>query len=56
MPPDKLKPFIKFIVISTSEKEGVFRMLPDTHIIMNFQYSGEVSYDDNGRVALFNSI
>ena len=56
LPSDTLKPFIKSMAVNTREKAGVYKILPDTGLIMNFQYSGEVSYSENDQELSFNSI
>jgi AraC-like DNA-binding protein len=43
-PSDALKPFVKSFAISESERADSYRILPDTAIVMGFQYSGRLSY------------
>jgi hypothetical protein len=47
-PPDALKLFVWSLTINHREKAGDVRGLPDTGIVMDFQYAGKVSYVDNG--------
>ena len=48
-PPDTLKPFVKSVAISRKEKARNFNVLPDTGILMGFQYSGNLSYTYKSR-------
>jgi AraC-like DNA-binding protein len=47
IPRDILKPFVKLFAISESEKAGSYKILPDTSIVLGFQYSGKLSYSEN---------
>ena len=40
LPCDILKPFIKSFVISEVEEEGRYKVLPDTGLVIGFQYKG----------------
>jgi AraC-like DNA-binding protein len=44
LPADELKPYIKAIVISESETEQIYKVLPDTSLVIGFQYRGNLSY------------
>ncbi|MFI5142217.1 MAG: AraC family transcriptional regulator, partial [Bacteroidia bacterium] len=44
IPCDILKPFVKTIAISENEVASSYKVLPDTNIVMGFQYSGNLSY------------
>jgi AraC-like DNA-binding protein len=44
MPCDILKPFVKTITISENEVASSYKVLPDTSIVMGFQYSGKLFY------------
>jgi AraC-like DNA-binding protein len=44
IPCDILKPFVKTIAISENELASSYKVLPDTSIVMGFQYSGKLSY------------
>lgn len=48
IPCDILKPFIRKFVISEDAEENSYRVLPDTGIVMGFQYSGRLSQIVNG--------
>ena len=42
-PTELLRPFILTYVIINSPEEGINRVLPDTSLVMSFQYKGRVS-------------
>ena len=42
LPCDILKPFIKAFVISEVEEEGGYKVLPDTGLVIGFQYKGRL--------------
>lgn len=44
IPPDILKPFIKSFAISENEHEQTYKVIPDTSIVIGFQYRGKLSY------------
>ncbi len=44
LPCDRLKPYIKEFIISESNDEQIYRVLPDTSLVMGFQYQGRLSY------------
>ena len=44
LPADELKPYVKAIVISESETEQTYKVLPDTSMVIGFQYKGNLSY------------
>lgn len=44
IPSDSLKPFIKSFAISESEYEQIYKVIPDTSIVLGFQYKGKLSY------------
>jgi len=46
LPCDILKPFIKSFVISESESESSYKVLPDTGLVIGFQYKGRLSRVD----------
>lgn len=43
LPCDTLKPFVKAFVISESSKESTYKVLPDTGLVIGFQYKGRLS-------------
>lgn len=49
IPTDILKPFVKSFAISKNEKADSYKILPDTSIVMGFQYSGKLSYSENNK-------
>ncbi len=42
LPCDILKPFIKSFVISETEDQGTYKVLPDTGLVIGFQYKGRL--------------
>jgi len=42
LPCDIIKPFIKSFVISEVEEEGRYKVLPDTGLVIGFQYKGRL--------------
>lgn len=51
-PSDVLKPYIKKITIEESLLEQTYSVLPDTSLVMGFQYKGRVSIMENGEKIL----
>lgn len=47
IPADILKPFVRSFAISENNEAGSYKVLPDTSIVMGFQYSGKLSYSQN---------
>ena len=44
IPCDVLKPYIELFAISENHQAGSYEVLPDTAIVMGFQYSGKLFY------------
>lgn len=44
IPCEQLKPYVKLFAIGRNEKAGSYNVLPDTSIVMGFQFSGKLSY------------
>jgi AraC-like DNA-binding protein len=42
LPCDALKPYIRSFVISEDEKESTYKVLPDTGLVIGFQYKGRL--------------
>ncbi len=55
IPCDILKPFVKSFAISENEKADSYKVLPDTSIVMGFQYSGKLSYSENNNAVPLSS-
>lgn len=51
LPCEILKPFIKSFVISEAEQEGTYKVLPDTGLVIGFQYKGRLHKVENDRSA-----
>jgi AraC-like DNA-binding protein len=47
IPCDILKPFIKTFAIQEAEEERSYKVLPDTNIVIGFQYKGRLSVIEN---------
>ena len=53
IPSDILKPYIKKIIIQETQFNNTYRVLPDTSLVMGFQYKGKVSIvEDNNETPL----
>lgn len=44
IPCDHLKPYIKSIVVNEAPVERSYKVIPDTSVVLGFQYSGKLSY------------
>jgi AraC-like DNA-binding protein len=44
LPCGRLLPYVKQLVISENEHEAVYQVLPDTALVIGFQYRGKLSY------------
>ncbi len=49
IPCDALKPFVKNIMVTDAAHAAEYKVLPDTSVVMGFQYRGQLSYVDHGR-------
>jgi AraC-like DNA-binding protein len=47
IPHDALKPYVKLLAISEADEEKTYKVLPDTGVVMGFQYQGRLSMLDN---------
>ena len=47
IPTDILKPYIQSFVIQETVDENVYKVLPNTGLVIGFQYKGKLSYLDN---------
>ncbi len=43
IPSDRLKPYIKFMVISEHANENTYKVFPSTGLVIGFQYRGQLS-------------
>lgn len=48
VPCNPLKPFIKSFAISETEAESTYKVLPDTGLVIGFQYRGKLSHLEPG--------
>jgi AraC-like DNA-binding protein len=44
LPCERLLPYVKHLVISENESENSYSVLPDTALVIGFQYRGKLSY------------
>ncbi|GAB3972210.1 helix-turn-helix domain-containing protein [Spirosoma terrae] len=47
LPRPQLMPYVKHFVISETANEQDYKILPDTSLVMGFQYSGQLAYRQN---------
>lgn len=48
IPCDILKPFVKTFAVQEADEERSYKILPDTNIVIGFQYKGRLSVVENG--------
>lgn len=51
LPCDILKPFVRSFVISEAEQEDTYKVLPDTGLVIGFQYKGRLHKIENDKSA-----
>ena len=49
LPCNELMPFVKQLIISENEQAAAYTVLPDTALVIGFQYCGRLSYMNEGR-------
>lgn len=49
IPCDALKPFVKNIVVTDAADAADYKVLPDTSVVLGFQYRGRLSYSEDGK-------
>src|SRR3954469_19883569 len=49
IPTDILKPYVKSFAISETSVEGVYKVLPDTGVVIGFQFKGKISILSNNK-------
>ena len=49
LPCNRLLPYVKHLVISENENAATYKVLPDTGLVIGFQYKGKLGYIENGR-------
>lgn len=49
LPCSQLLPYVKHLVISENQNPAAYKVLPDTALVIGFQYRGKLSYTDNNR-------
>lgn len=55
LPCDRLLPYVKHLIISENENSAAYKVLPDTGLVIGFQYRGKLSYTDNGQETLLDT-
>ncbi|MBB4805887.1 hypothetical protein HNP38_001159 [Chryseobacterium defluvii] len=43
VPTDRLKPYIKYFVVSENEREEEYKIFPSSGLVIGFQYKGKLS-------------
>ncbi len=43
IPTDRLKPYIKYLVVSENKTENIYKVLPSTSLVIGFQYRGRLA-------------
>ena len=51
IPSDILKPFVKTFAIQEADEERSYKVLPDTSIVIGFQYKGRLSLIENNQAS-----
>lgn len=49
LPCEPLLPYVKHLIISENDQENIYRILPDTSLVIGFQYRGKLSYWDGNQ-------
>lgn len=49
IPTDNLKPYIKYFVVSETELENEYKVLPSSGLVIGFQYKGKLATIKDGR-------
>lgn len=49
IPSDILKPYVKLLAIQEAAEENTYNVLPDTGVVIGFQYKGKLSRLQNGQ-------
>ena len=44
LPCDQLLPYVKHLIISENENANTYQILPDTALVIGFQYRGKLAY------------
>lgn len=48
IPSERIRPYVRSLMISESGEAATYKVLPGTGIVMGFQYSGRLSYEQAG--------
>lgn len=49
LPCDRLLPYVKQLIISENDQAATYQVLPDTALVIGFQYRGNLSYLNNAQ-------
>ncbi len=55
LPSEQLRTYVKRIVISENEQKNTYKVLPDTSIVMGFQYSGTLCHQTDSGLKILNN-
>ncbi|HEY0244980.1 MAG TPA: helix-turn-helix domain-containing protein [Mucilaginibacter sp.] len=55
LPCNQLLPYVKHLIISENENSATYKVLPDTALVIGFQYRGKLSYTDDGQETLLST-
>lgn len=44
IPSDRLKPYIKHLIISEATEDAIYKVFPSTGLVIGFQYKGKLAY------------
>ena len=43
IPTDRLKPYIRYLVVSENKAENIYKVFPSTSLVVGFQYQGRLA-------------
>lgn len=49
IPTDRLKPYIKYLVVSEDKAEKIYKVFPSTSLVIGFQYRGRLATINGGK-------
>lgn len=52
LPIDKLKPYVKYLVLSENSNEQTYKVFPSTGLVVGFQYKGNLTFVENNKEIL----
>lgn len=54
-PSERLKPYIKYFVVSENDVENEYKVFPSTGLVVGFQYKGQLSYVQGNTITALSS-